>query len=437
MNYTRAVGSARFILVLLVIALTLCLAVFGYSTWGLGGVFDKGTIVLGLDLQGGSVITFRAIPIEGEEVSSAGMASVYTAMRTRLDNANLKEANCYLVGDDMVTIEIPGDSDPNKAVQDFGATGLLTFRAYDSATGDYTKIVLTGDDVANAAALQQQQNDGTIQKVVSLSFTSAGSQRFYEATKTAASLVGEGHNYIAIYMDENQLSRPSVSEPIEGGNAVISQPGGMEAEYASMLAGNINAGALKYDLEEASIRTVGPTLGEKSLSTSLKAGALGILLVIIFMIAVYRMPGVMASIALVAYTALFMLMLSISGANLTLPGIAGILLSIGMAVDANVVIFERMKEELRGGKSAMAAIKAGYSKAFSAIFDSNVTTLIAAGVLYFLGSGTIQGFAVTLSFGVIISFFTALVVTKTLLKLGCAMGFTADRLFGVERSVKP
>ncbi len=432
MKYTRAVGVARFVLAILVIALIMTLAVCGYSNWNLGGVFDEGTVTLGLDLQGGSVITFRAVPEANESVSRSGMDSVLQAMRTRLDGAGLTEASCYLVGEDMITIEIPGDSDPNQAVKNFGAMGKLTFRAYDSAADAYDTIILTGDDVEKATAAQMQTDKG-YQNVVSLSFTEDGAKKFYEAT-LAASNAGKGTkaNSIAIYMDENLLSNPSVDEPIEGGKATISTQGGMSSEYAVSLAGNINAGSLKYKLEEASIRTVGPTLGEKSLTTSLKAGALGIALVVIFMIAVYRVPGMMASIALMAYAALFMLFLTISKANLTLPGIAGIILSIGMAVDANVIIFERMKEELKLGKSAKAAIKAGYAKAFSAIFDSNVTTLIAAAVLYFLGSGTIQGFAVTLGAGVAISFFTALTVTKILLNIGCSMGFTKITLYGVK-----
>lgn len=430
MNYSRAVGVARFILVILIIAFFMTLALSGYTNWNIGGVFEKGSVTLGLDLQGGSIITFQAIPPEGSSVTGDGMKSVESAMRTRLDNAGLTEASVYIVGNDMVTIEIPGDSDPNEAVKQFGAMGKLTFRAYNSSTEKYDKVILTGDDVAKATAVIDNVSG---QYLVSLTFTTTGAEKFYQATLTASKAAANSEaNRIAIYMDENLLSNPSVKDPIEGGQAVISTESGMEYEYAKMLAGNINSGALKYTLEEASIRTVGPTLGEKSLTTSIKAGAVGIALVIIFMIAVYRVPGVMASIALAAYMALFMLVLVMSKANLTLPGIAGIILSIGMAVDANVVIFERMKEELRGGKSAKAAIKSGYKKAFTAVFDSNITTLIAAGVLYFIGAGTIRGFAVTLAFGVIISFFAALVVTRILLNLGCDMGLNKISLYGVS-----
>ena len=431
MNYSRAVGVARFVLVILVIALIMSLAVFGFSPWELGGVFDEGTITLGLDLQGGSVITYRAVPTGDDSIDSVGMASISDVMRIRLDAAGLTEASVYLVGDDMIAIEIPGDSDPTASVEKFGATGALTFRMYDDSTGDYDKVVLVGEDVASAT--YGTFDDGEIG--VSLNFTDAGAKKFYEVTKQVAALSGSSHNYLAIYMDENRLSIPAVNEAIDSTSARIT--GSFEWSEAIYLANNINAGSLKYDLELASVRSVGPTLGEKSLSTSLRAGAIGIVLVIIFMILVYRIPGLMASIALFAYTALFMLVLAVLHTNLTLPGIAGIVLSIGMAVDANCIIFERMKEEIRSGKSAKAAIKEGFSKAFSAILDSNVTTFIAAAVLYFLGSGTIRGFAVTLGLGVVISFFTALVVTRLLLYLGCAMGITNIKLYGVsERSAE-
>ena len=431
MNYSRAVGVARFVLVILIIALLMSLAIFGFAPWGLGGVFEEGTVTLGLDLQGGSVITYRAIPEDGESISSSGMSSINNVMRTRLDSDGLTEASTYLVGDDMVAIEIPGDSDPTGSVEKYGATGVLTFRMYDSSTGKIEKIVLTGEDISSASAQASQDASGY---EVALNFTDEGAKRFYEVTKEVSAL-SSGQNVLAIYMDDTCLSSPRVSEPIESSSARIT--GNFDSKSANYLANNINAGSLKYELELASIRSIGPKLGEKSLSTSLRAGGIGIILVIIFMICVYRIPGLMSSIALVAYTAIFMLALAVLHTNLTLPGIAGIVLSIGMAVDANCIIFERMKEEIRAGKSAKAAIKEGFSKAFSAILDSNVTTFIAAAVLYILGSGSIRGFAVTLGLGVVISFFTALVVTRVLLYLGCAMGMTSIKLYGVsERSAK-
>ena len=431
MNYSRAVGIARFVLVLLIIALLLLMAVCGVGSQK--GVFEEGTITLGLDLQGGSIITFRAVPAEGEEITGNGMSSVLTSMRNRLDQSGLTEAQCYLVGDDKVTIEIPGDSDPTTAVETYGVKGELTFRMYDADTQTYSKVMLTGDDIKSA---QPGLDPETGKNIVLLYFTSDGAKRFYDATAACAALKGESHNFLYIYMDENVVSSPSVEQAIDNDSAVISGEN-MTTSYVNTISGIINDGALNYTLEVGSVNSVGPTLGEKSLSRSLIAGGIGIVLVIVFMIIIYRVPGVMASIALVCYTAIFLLVLALTHTNLTLPGIAGIVLSIGMAVDANVVIFERMKEELKNGRTAKASIKEGYSKAFSAILDSNVTTVIAALVLYILGSGTIRGFAVTLGLGVIISFFTALVVTRILLNLGVAMGLTKTTLYGVkERSAK-
>ena len=324
----------------------------------------------------------------------------------------------------MITVEIPGIDDPNEAVKSFGSMGKLTFRNTDGET------VLTGEDVAKAQAVYAQTSDGTYEYQVSLSFTEEGSKKFAAATKAA---VGKT---IAIYMDDELLSKPNVKEEITGGEASISS-GNMTLEYAKMLAGNINAGALKYELKLEELRSIGPTLGEKSLQTSLQAGLIGVCLVAVFLIAVYRIPGLMASISMVAYLALFMLCISVFKINLTLPGIAGVVLSVGMAVDANVVVFERMKEEIRGGKSAKAAIKSGYQKAFSAVLDSNVTTFIAAGVLYALGSGTIKGFAITLGLGVVLTFITAVFLTRLLLNLCCDMYITSTGLYGVkERSVQ-
>lgn len=430
MNYSRAVGVARFVLVLLIIALLMFMAVCGVGSQK--GVFEEGTITLGLDLQGGSIITFRAIPAEGEKITDDGMRSVLTAMRNRLDQSGLTEAQCYLVGDDKVTIEIPGDSDPTSAVETYGIKGELTFEMYDPSTGDYTKVMLTGDDIKSS----YPGLDDYGKNLVVLNFTDEGKARFKEATAACAALKGEKHNFLYIKMDGKAISQPSVEQTIDNDSAVISGES-MTSSYVNTLSGIINDGALNYTLEVGSINSVGPTLGEKSLSKSLVAGAIGIALVIIFMIIIYRVPGVMASIALVCYTAIFLLVLALANTNLTLPGIAGIVLSIGMAVDANVVIFERTKEELRNGRTVKAAIKEGYSKAFSAILDSNVTTVIAALVLYILGSGTIRGFAVTLGLGVVISFVTALVVTRILLNLGVAMGLTKTTLYGVkERSAK-
>ena len=425
MNYTRAVSVSRFILVILCIALVLSIALCGIDSWGLGGIFEPGTIRLGLDLSGGSIITYSADTEDTGETLQKGMNGILESMRTRLDAQGLTEANVYLVGDNMITLEIPSITDPNKAVEQFGAAAVLTFRDADG------NIFLEGKDVVQAEAGYYNNENGVAQWIVSLELTDEGAEKFAAATKQAAI----DQTSIYTYMDDEIISTATVgseyaSEGITGGQASIS--GNFDRESASALAGNINAGALQYNLNLEELRAVGPTLGEKSLETSLKAGAIGLLLVVVFMIVYYRVPGVMASIALCAYTGLFMLILALTQANLTLPGIAGIILSIGMAVDANVIIFERIKEELRNGKSTKSAIKSGFHRAFAAILDSNVTTFIAAGVLYVLGSGSIKGFAFTLGLGVILSMFTALVLTKYLINLSADMNINGLKLYGVR-----
>lgn len=409
MNYTRAVSVSRFILVILCIALVLSIALCGIDSWGLGGIFEPGTIRLGLDLSGGSIITYSADTEDTGETLQKGMNGILESMRTRLDAQGLTEANVYLVGDNMITLEIPSITDPNKAVEQFGAAAVLTFRDADG------NIFLEGKDVVQAEAGYYNNENGVAQWIVSLELTDEGAEKFAAATKQAAI----DQTSIYTYMDDEIISTATVgseyaSEGITGGQASIS--GNFDRESASALAGNINAGALQYNLNLEELRAVGPTLGEKSLETSLKAGAIGLLLVVVFMIVYYRVPGVMASIALCAYTGLFMLILALTQANLTLPGIAGIILSIGMAVDANVIIFERIKEELRAGRTIRVATDAGFKNAFSAILDSNVTTCIAACCLWWQGTGTIVGFAKTLLIGVLLSMFTMLIITRIILK---------------------
>ena len=433
MNYSRAANVSRFVLILLCIVFLVsmvCCGVYFSENTQLKSIFDDGAVRLGLDLAGGSVITYRADTDDSGEKLSHGMDSVLTVMRDRLDSEGLTEALIYRVGDDMITIEIPDVDDPNEAVRDFMQTGKLTFR------NEQGKILLEGKHVESASpALSQEQGKGDY--CVQLTLTPEGEKLFAEATKDAA-IHG---TRLGIYMDDRLLSDPVVGKEysdhgITGGKAVIS--GSFNTyEEAEHLANNINSGALQYNLKVEEQRTVGATLGQNSLSTSLLAGAIGLLLVMLFMIIYYKIPGLMASISLIAYTAIFGLILIISKANLTLPGIAGIVLSIGMAVDANVVIFERMKEELANGKSVKSAIKGGFHRAFSAIIDSNVTTLIACAVLYFLGSGTIKGFATTLFIGVVISLFTALVVTRALLYVSVGMGITDPKKYkALGRSAK-
>lgn len=416
MNYSRVSSISRFVLLLAAIVAICAISVCGIyinDETRLKGIFEEDTIRLGLDLAGGSVVTFQAQTEDTGDDLDYGMESVLTVMRDRLDGQGLTEALCYKTGNDMVTIEIPDIDDPNEAIANFMQTAKLQFK--DSKG----KVVLEGEHVDQASVWYDEKGE----IVVQLKLTSDGAARFSTATKTAAAT----KDYIAIVIDGVTISKPTVQEQITDGMAVIS--GNFTAESASALANNINAGAFRYELVPVEQRTVGATLGENSLSSSLIAGAIGVLLVIIFMCIYYKLPGVMASITLVAYIGIFGLVLNLTQANLTLAGIAGIFLSIGMAVDANVVIFERMKEEIDAGKSAKAAIKGGFKRAFSAILDSNVTTVIACAVLYFLGSGTIKGFATTLFIGIVISLFTALVITRALLYLCVGMGANEPKTY--------
>ncbi len=431
MNLTKATSVARFILLLLVIAALMVFAIFGvYITDDaqLHGIFEEGTIRLGLDLAGGSSITYQAFVPEGEsgEVNRDGMDSVLEVMRSRLDNAGFTEALAYLYGDDMIVIELPSVDDPTTAALNFMQTAALKF-----CINGQTTAALTGKDVEKASAgLQTDENTGANQYVVSLEFTDEGAEKFANITKQCAS----SGKTLDIYVDDQLISSPGVGSEyantgITGGHAVIS--GSFTQESAEALANNIDAGALEYKLEQVSMESVKASLGENALRISLIAGAIGLLLVILFMCVYYRVPGLWASIALVGYMAVFFLVLSIGQFNLTLTGIAGIVLSIGMAVDANVVIFERMKEEITSGKSVKSAIRSGYKRALWAILDANITTIIACAVLYFFGSGSIKGFALTLFIGVLISLFTALVVSRALLNLGVGMGITKTSAYQV------
>lgn len=429
MNIQRAVHCARFAALILAIVLLLAVVLCGFSIGSntYGGIFEKDTIRLGLDLAGGSRIIYQAETTETGADLASGMSSVLEVMRNRLDGAGLTEAQCYLVGDNMITIEIPSVDNPTEAVETYMQTAKLTFK---NAKGD---VMLEGADVAKAQmGYQQASSGGSYQYVVQLKLTEEGAKKFADATKQAAN---DG-SALNIVLDDKVISSPTVSKEykdtgITGGEAIIS--GSFTAESATTLASLINAGALKYDLKVVSQESVSASLGANALTSSLIAGAIGLGLVLLFMLIFYRVPGLMADIALIAYSAIFMIVLVLTGANLTLPGIAGIVLSIGMAVDANVVVFECIKEEFATGKSVKAAVKGGYKGAFLAILDSNITTVIASAVLFFLGSGSIKGFATTLFFGVVISFFTAIFLTRLLLNLGINMGISNPVLYGCKQ----
>ena len=370
---------------------------------------DNG-IRLGLDLVGGSRIVYEAeIPDGYNQANLADdMNSVQKVIRQRLTDKGFTEATVTLTGDNRVTVEIPQITNPEEAVQTLGTTAQLTFIDADG------KEWLTGSDIKKATYGYGRPTGNEVTDVhyVQVQFTSEGQKKFAEATGNIAART-DGTNVMAIVMDNQVISSPSVSSQIDSDSCVIS--GSFTRDSASELADLINAGQIPFSLKQVELRSVGPQLGADAMRTSLIAGAIGIVLVMLFMLIVYRIPGLVASIALCFYMVLEALIFSLVRVNLSLPGIAGIILSIGMAVDANVIIFERVKEELKNGKTVKSAIDSGFKRAFTAILDSNITTLIACAVLFFLGTGTIVGFATTLGIGVIVSMFTALTVTHFLL----------------------
>ena len=410
-------------------------------------------IKLGLDLAGGVSITYQVV---GEEnPSKEDMADTIYKLQKRVEKYST-EAQVYQEGNDRISIEIPGVSDANAILEELGKPGSLFFLSETDPEGglNYTatmdengelvyimlrdiselqadgSTVLAGTDVKDARAGSINDNMQGSQFGVDLTMTQEGTKKFADATRKAY----EKGESIAIYYDNEIISAPMVNAAITDGNAQIT--GSFTFEEADMLASTIRIGGLKLELEELRSNVVGAQLGSAAISTSLKAAAVGFGLVVIFMIAVYWLMGVAAGLALAIYTAMIVVLLNLFEITLTLPGIAGIILSIGMAVDANVIIFARIREELATGKTVQSAVKIGFEKAFSAILDGNVTTLIAALVLGFIGSGTIKGFAQTLGLGIVVSMFTALVITKLIMKAMYAAGLKKVSLYGIGKESK-
>ncbi len=421
---------------------------------GAEGSGSAENINLGLDLAGGVSITYQAVG-DGTP-SNEDMDDTVYKLQKRVEGYST-ESQVYREGTDRINIEIPGVSDANAILADLGKPGSLYFISQNGSDGsanyslvgykengkpDYelTKsieelekdgsIVLTGTDIKAAQAGSSQNDMKNVEYVVDLTLNDEGSKKFATATTEAA----KNHDTIMIYYDGDDVSVPSVNEPITGGSAYIT--GMNDFEEAEALASTIRIGGLKVELEELRSNVVGAQLGSEAISTSIKAGIIGFALVCIFMIAVYFVPGVAASLALSLYVVLMVICLDLFDITLTLPGIAGIILSIGMAVDANVITFARIREEIALGKSVSGAIQSGYKKALSAIIDGNVTTLIAAAVLGILGSGSIIGFAQTLALGIVLSMFTALVVTKILLKALYAVGLKDVKFYGKAKDRK-
>ena len=379
---------------------------------------STGKIKLGLDLAGGVSITYQTV---NPNPSDEDMADTIYKLQQRVQNYST-EAEVYREGDNRINIDIPGVSDANAILDELGKPGSLIFVDPQGNT------VLTGDQVATAKA-GIIDNNGNSEYVVSLTFTEEGSKAFADATSR---LIGQR---IAIIYDNIIYSNPTVQTAITGGTAQIT--GMTSYDEAKNLASTIRIGSLSLELEELRSNVVGAKLGQEAISTSMKAAIAGFVVLAIFMIAIFLLPGVASVIALALYVILEILLLSAFEVTLTLPGIAGIILSIGMAVDANVIIFTRIKEEIGLGKSVYESINTGFKKALSAIIDGNVTTLIAAAVLYLRGSGTVKGFAQTLALGIMLSMFTALFVTRFVLKSFYNVGLDNEKLYGKKLARKP
>lgn len=445
---TSIISLIILVAVLVVFGIT---ATTGFTGQNGGAARD---IPLGLDLEGGVSITYQVVG-EGTP-SSEDMADTIYKLQQRVQNYST-ESLVYQEGIDRINIEIPGVSDAETILADLGKPGSLYFIRQTDASGNqnYTygldadgqlayillkdidtciadgDTVLTGTDVksAEAGSIQDQMTKNN-EFIVSLSMTDEGTQKFADATAKAFAS-GES---IAIYYDGQIVSAPNVKAVINDGQAQIT--GNFTYDEANKLASTIRIGGLKLQLEQLHSKVVGAQLGTEAISTSLKAALIGFVVIVVFMLLVYRISGLAASLALALYCELIIILLDAFQITLTLPGIAGIILSIGMAVDANVIVFARIKEEIGKGKTVESAIDVGYKKALSAILDGNITTLIAAAVLGVLGTGSIKGFAATLALGIILSMFTALFITKWIMKSFFALGCRSEKLYGVQTEPK-
>lgn len=398
----------------LIIILTIAGGLISYQGIGKKHTGSAKNIDLGLDLAGGVSITYQ---VKGKDVSQTDIDDTVYKLQKRVESYST-ESEVYQEGDDRIKIEIPGVTDSNAILEELGQPGNLTFLTPEG------KEVLTGSEVKSAEA-QTYDDNGTKKYIVSLEFNKKGTTAFAKATKK---FLGQP---IYIIYDNEIISYPTVQSEIKNGECQIT---GMESfEAAENLASSIRIGALPVELKELSSNVVSAKLGANAIESTLKAGAIGLGLVALFMIVIYLIPGFCASLALITYTVMTLLALNGFNITLTLPGLAGIILTIGMAVDANVIIYTRIQEELATGKSVLASIKEGFSKASSAILDGNITTLIAAAVLYLKGTGSVKGFAQTLALGIVISMFTALVISRVFAYAFYYFGFKDPKFYGKKR----
>lgn len=435
-KFSKAKSIILFIVTIIVTVALGLLAGFGFGEKKTGAAKN---IILGLDLKGGVSITYQ---VKDEKFTKEQFDDTKYKLELRVQNYST-ESEAYKEGDDRITVDIPGAYDAEAILKELGQPGTLMFvtEAEDGFTGDDTydlyegkdgkkyKVWIDGNDVEDAKPVtSSDEKTGAADYQVSLKLKKEGTQKFADATTQN---VGKP---ISIVYDDEIISSPRVESAITNGQAVINGMGSFER--AENLASTIRIGSLDLQLEEVSSQVVGAKLGNDAISTSLKAGLIGLIIIMLFMIIVYRIPGLVASIALAIYTICELLVLNGFDLTLTLPGIAGIILSIGMAVDANVIIYARIKEEIAAGRSVDTAIETGFKKATSAIVDGNITTIIAAFVLMWKGSGTVQGFAQTLAIGIILSMFTAMIVSRWLVTLFYNMGFKSEKFYGVQKERK-
>ncbi|WP_034850023.1 protein translocase subunit SecD [Clostridium hydrogeniformans] len=418
---TKGKGKGRSWVVFILIAMLV--GFFAYSgAYGVklfGNTYEVKSfgsmITKGLDLQGG-VSVIEEIVSEDGKVKKEDLEKTKELLSLRVNRIGVAETTVTTEGENRIRVDIPGKFESKDIIDTLTKTGELTFKAPDGT------VLLTGKEVENAGSRIDQNGKA----IIDLEFNEDGKEKFKAATEK---YIGQ---QISIYMDDEVLTSPMVKNVINDGKAIIE--GSKSIDEAKRQAGVIQSGALPVTLKTVSVKTVGPTLGSSAIPSSLKAGAIGIGLIFLFMIVFYRVPGLLADFALVIYILLLLTIFSSLKVVLTLPGIAGFLLTIGMAVDANVLIFERIKEEIKTGKSIKSSIDSGFHRALSSILDSNITTIIGGLVLYFFGSGAVKGFAITLMIGIVVSMFTAITVTRVLIKLAVNMGIlNKPSLFGVRK----
>jgi len=410
--------KGRYTTILIAIILILSfLAYMGLEGFTLQGYRFKSfgeLIKRGLDLQGGVTVVME---VQTDSLETTELDVIKNLLEMRVNKVGVSETVVTTEGAKRIRIDIPGAFNSSEIVKSLSTTGVLTFKDPDG------NVILTGSDVKLAEA----RVDNTGAAIVSLELNASGTTKFAEATKK---FLGK---QISINMDAEQISNPVVNAEITNGEAMIT---GMDSlEEAQFVAGIIASGALPYPVKAVEVKTVGPTLGSNALPNTMKAGMVGIGLVVLLMIGYYRKPGFLAAIALGFYIYLVLFIFYSIDATLSLPGIAGFLLTIGMAVDANVLIFERIREELKSGSDVKKALDAGFHRAMSSVLDANITTIIAGLVLYFVGTGAVKGFALTLMIGIVVSMFSAIVITKQLLKIGLHTGMLKKPSdFGVKEA---